>query len=191
MPHKLYNRDEVVEIINSALGQAKTAEYAALAGVLSALQESIVSFLGQLRDARPGEISRTHIPTAQDELDAVVGATEQATVDIMDACEKILLAGKAAPRSIGKDIEAHALRIFEACAFQDITGQRIRKATTALRQIDAKIITLLAALGGDGAPDTVPVSSAPPNLLNGPALPQNAMTQADIDKLLAEFDNNA
>jgi hypothetical protein len=29
----------------------------------------------------------------------------------------------------------------------------------------------------------------PDSLLNGPQLPEKAITQADIDKLLAEFDN--
>lgn len=187
MTDKTYKRDQVVEIIGSVLGRMHAPEHAQLGRDLSELRTAIEGFLAQMQDARPADIRRTHIPAAQDELDAVVSATEQATVAIMAACEDILGAVKTAPEGVARAVEAAAVRIFEACTFQDITGQRIRKVTGSLRQIDAKISSILAAIGGEAAQPSP--SPAAGGLLNGPALPQNAVSQDEIDRLLAAFDD--
>ena len=92
-------------------------------------------------------------------------------------------------------VETEVTKIFEACSFQDITGQRITKVVSTLKQIDEKVSDLLGVLAkkmpgyeevteeGDsnGQSDS--------GLVNGPQLPQNAITQDDIDKLLSDFDN--
>ena len=78
-------------------------------------------------------------------------------------------------------------RIYEACSFQDITGQRITKVVATLKTIDAKVAQIVGAFSGrrtDEAP-AVPVLAM---LENGPQLPGQAMDQSDIDKLLASFD---
>ena len=89
-----------------------------------------------------------------------------------------------------KTIEEQVIKIFEACSFQDITGQRITKVVATLKTIEGKVETLVNALGNkmpgfyedaDGEDDEV-------SLLNGPQLPDQAISQDDIDKLLAEFD---
>jgi len=73
--------------------------------------------------------------TAAAELGAVVSDTEQATNGIMNNVERIediigevlavLPAGFGATRLI--DARDHIVKIYEACNFQDITGQRINK----------------------------------------------------------------
>ncbi len=187
---KVYKRDQVVEIVNAVLDRVHAPEHAVLGRELAGLRDTILQFLNQLSASRPDDISRTHTPSARDELEAVVTATEQATVTIMESCEKILETMKAAPAAVARDVEACAVRIFEACTFQDITGQRIRKVTDNLHQIDAKIVSILAALGGPSAevPSDGDLQRAS-TLLNGPALPQQAVTQDEIDMLLAAFDN--
>ena len=84
------------------------------------------------------------------------------------------------------------MRIYEACSFQDITGQRITKIITTLKSIEAKVAQIIATFGGRD-PNAPPVAVAAPvmdedELLNGPQLPALAMDQSDIDKLLASFD---
>src|SRR5690242_4655990 len=73
----------------------------------------------------PDDLRNQHIATATDELDAVVGATEQATHQIMDCCDEIgaIAAQVGAPHGVA--LNGAVTRIFEACNFQDITGQRI------------------------------------------------------------------
>ena len=138
---------------------------------------------------KPKDISVSHIPHATDELDAVVGATEDATNKIMDVCDSIsAIAGNCTPE-INEQLIACTTRIFEACNFQDITGQRITKVVQTLKYIDSKVEALLKALGdeihsGDstGSGEPTDIEKA---LLNGPQLPQNAMDQDTIDRLLS------
>jgi chemotaxis protein CheZ len=112
----------------------------------------------------------------------------------MENCEKIIEATKDSAPGLFQQVETHIVKIFEACTFQDIVGQRIKKVMGCLKEIDAKTASVLKALqqdeeNGSGQPVTASGENVV-SLLNGPALPQNAITQDDIDKLLAEFDSN-
>ena len=40
-------------------------------------------------------------------------------------------------------------RIYEACSFQDITGQRITKVVATLKTIEAKVAGIVSTFGGD------------------------------------------
>jgi chemotaxis protein CheZ len=160
------------------------AELDELAGYISHARQEIAAI-------RPRDISATHIPAATDELDAVVGATEEATNKIMDVCDEMTaIAGECAPE-INEKLVACTTKIYEACNFQDITGQRITKVVQTLKHIDNKVAALLKALGeeinrGDGNAAADPAPSDPEKaLLNGPQLPQNAIGQDDIDRLLS------
>jgi chemotaxis protein CheZ len=87
------------------------------------------------------------------ELEAVVQATESAANRIMEAAEAIgdwLREGRRDPASL----EAVASRlgtIFEACTFQDITSQRIRRAIDHLRQVETMLTELMPASVSDPA----------------------------------------
>ena len=96
------------------------------------------------------------------ELDAVVRSTEAATHTILEAAEQIdaLLAAlrdplrDAAAESIQAAVERageQVVRIFEACNFQDITGQRITKVVSAIKFIEGRIDRMIEILGGQGA----------------------------------------
>src|SRR5712691_2534520 len=84
------------------------------------------------------------------ELDAVVTGTEQATQNILKAAEDIdqiastmssLLKGEYA-QGLAQDMRDHVVKIFEACNFQDLTGQRISKVVTTLKFIENHIIRM-------------------------------------------------
>ena len=51
------------------------------------------------------------------------------------------------------------MRIFEACSFQDITGQRVTKIVKTLSYIDEKLTTLIETLGAELA--DIPVEPRP------------------------------
>lgn len=190
--NKSYKREQVVRIINSVLGKIKSPQESThefLMHELTELKSIIDNLREQLNAVQAGDISRHHIPAAADELDAVVSATENATVVIMESCENILDTMRNENKDLYGRIEMHIVKIFEACTFQDVTGQRIKKVTQSLRQIDIKTSSILKAIESElvelehsGAPESSN------SLLNGPALPQNAVSQDAIDQLLAEFD---
>ncbi len=90
-------------------------------------------------------------------------------------------------------LQAATTQIYEACSFQDITGQRITKVVTTLKTIEAKVAQIVATFGShinvsSAASASNPVPTSEDDLLNGPQLPAHAMDQSDIDKLLASFD---
>jgi chemotaxis protein CheZ len=84
--------------------------------------------------------------------------------------------------------------IFEACGFQDLTGQRISKIVTTLQHIEERIAKITAIFGehfqsiAPAVDEDTDNMSEEEKLKNGPQLPANANDQADIDALLASFD---
>jgi len=109
------------------------------------------------------------------ELEAVVQATEIAANRIMEAAETMgewIREGRQDPDAFFVKIDT----IFEACAFQDVTGQRIRRAIEHLEHVESVLAhmvdphsqvrpepqTLVQSTGGD-------------------------LNQVDIDSLLADF----
>lgn len=79
------------------------------------------------------------------ELEAVVQATEEAANRIMEAAEAIgdwLQEGKHDPVSMGV-VNQKVTAIFEACSFQDVTGQRIRRAIQHLQQVETMLTELV------------------------------------------------
>jgi chemotaxis protein CheZ len=177
----------VQEVISSLTGDV-TASDLKFYAELEELASYIHHAKQEIAEIKPKEISSDHIPHATDELDAVVGATEEATNKIMDVCDSIgEIAGQCAPE-VGDQLVACTTRIFEACNFQDITGQRITKVVQTLKYIDTKISALLEALGEDihrDGGDGRKAEDYEKSLLNGPQLPQNAINQEEIDKLLS------
>ncbi len=134
----------------------------------------------------PDEIRQKHLPTAADELDAIVAATADATGSILDAAEKLAALDTSAPAA-GDQITEQVTRIFEACTFQDITGQRITKVVKTLKQIELKVTELVQAFGDApraAGPRRGPAAkTGDAALLNGPQLPADAASQSDIDAL--------
>jgi chemotaxis protein CheZ len=158
--------------------------------------EELARFIRQAKQEiasiKPKDISNSFIPSATDELDAVVGSTEEATNKIMDVCDKITeIAGKC-PAEVNEALIGCTTNIYEACNFQDITGQRITKVVETLKHIDARVTAIVKAMGdeihrgdGDGrVPRHVHAADPDNALLNGPQLPKEAISQDDIDKLM-------
>jgi chemotaxis protein CheZ len=132
------------------------------------------------------------------ELGAVVGGTEQATQQILEATEAIDQAATALSKSISPDqqmllseeIQERVVSIFEACNFQDLTGQRISKVMTTMKFIEQHVNAMMDIWGGV---DAIKVHATPivdtregdAKLLNGPKLEGDAghASQDDIDAL--------
>lgn len=161
-------------------------------GELEALARLIHRAKEEIQQIRPDDIQAQHIPTANVELDAIVRHLEVATGNILDATENIENIAAEADPSVGEPLLDAVTSIYEACNFQDISGQRITKVIATLQTIETRIVLLVEALGcnggnpGDSAGSNATADDA--DLLNGPQLPDNANSQAEIDALLASFD---
>ena len=143
----------------------------------------------------PDDVKHEYLPKAADELDAIVVATADATNAIMDATEIIEAAMSGVDGKARDQLLDATTRIYEACGFQDITGQRITKVVGALKEIQNRIDALLTAFGDDGktrkpkkALKMKKKVSTDEDLLEGPQKVGEANTQEDIDKLFAGFD---
>jgi chemotaxis protein CheZ len=185
------DRDEIEKVVQGVVATLRgemTAAELSLYAELEGLSRFIRHAKAEIAALRPDEIQDKHLPTAADELDAIVGSTEQATHVILDSVEKIEKAS-ADLKGEPKDAIGNAItNIYEACNFQDITGQRINKVVRTLKQIEDKVAGLVKAFG-DEIERAASIAQAPAGedtdkaLLNGPQLPGNANSQADIDAL--------
>lgn len=82
------------------------------------------------------------------ELESVVGITEQAASKILEAAETIAERLERIPsRSEAEAIQRQLTAIFEACSFQDITSQRVRRAIANLTAIEDKVAAALRRFG--------------------------------------------
>jgi len=134
------------------------------------------------------------------ELDAVVSGTERATQNILKAAEDIDQSANALAAAVKSDyekgmtsdIQDHVIKIFEACNFQDLTGQRITKVVSTLKFIETHIIRMMEIWGGidafkDFAPAARSERDGDTKLLNGPRLADDPghASQDDIDALFS------
>jgi chemotaxis protein CheZ len=132
------------------------------------------------------------------ELGAVVGGTEEATQQILEATEAIDNAATALSKVtspdqqklLSEEIQERVVSIFEACNFQDLTGQRIKKVMTTMKFIEHHIAVMMDIWGGVDAikshtPSIVDTREGDEKLLNGPKSEGDVghASQDDIDAL--------
>lgn len=190
----LYKKDQVISLINSVLAKVEANSEVSSDSIqqeLADLQKIIREARSDIGAARPSDIKEKHIPTATDELDAVVESTAEATGTIMDCCDVIQEKAGEIEGEISQAISDEVIKIYEACSFQDLTGQRITKVVNTLKTIEDKVERMIAVLS-DGVPGVDHYAGEEEQkgdgLLNGPQLPGKGVSQDDIDALLAELD---
>ncbi|MBO6550048.1 MAG: chemotaxis protein [Rhizobiales bacterium] len=93
------------------------------------------------------ELDVDPLSSAENELKLVVKATEDATNRIMEAAETIMTADPEDPATYHTTVESNVMEIFEACSFQDITGQRINRVVETLDFVDYRIHKIAKFLG--------------------------------------------
>ncbi|MDX5361007.1 MAG: protein phosphatase CheZ [Alphaproteobacteria bacterium] len=191
-------------------GAAAPVTVAEVAGITEVLIASLQTFIGGLdtriyaefRDMadymarakaeilalHPRDLKEEQLPRAGRELTAIVTQTEQATHAIMGAAEALMNARAETVEDYRALVDAKVTEIFEACSFQDITGQRIAKVIETLDHIDRRLTDLVKvasdAEGKHAGQRTGTAAALRPTLLNGPALDGDGVSQAQVDALL-------
>ncbi|MGY2050139.1 protein phosphatase CheZ [Methylobacterium sp. JK268] len=153
----------------------------------------IAEYIKRLKKAiahlRANELRRDRLPMAHDELGSVVTATASATNRIMEIAEGILAIEDDTLDGYRAKVEAEVFQIFEACTFQDITGQRIAKVVDALGQVEKRLSHFATVVKvGDGEVEQDEARRQARRealLLNGPQLKGPETPQDAIDALFS------
>ena len=165
----------------SALDETIKDEFVDIAGFIKKARNEI-------GDLRPKDIKTNRIPSAGEELEAIVADTEIATDKIMQTAEDVLAMDPDSTEDFGMQIQDKMLVIIEACSFQDLTGQRVSKVVNTLKQIEDRISRFAEVMGVDE--DEVEITPEEQRrrdlLLNGPAIGGPETAQDDIDAMFAE-----
>ncbi|EWY39794.1 hypothetical protein N825_04620 [Skermanella stibiiresistens SB22] len=144
---------------------------------------------------RHPKAEQDRLVVAGEELAAIVSATEHATNGVLSAAElieKTAVKLKARTSDAGEKADLDGIMdavvsIFEACNFQDITGQRIGKVVRTLDFIEERVVNMIQTWGPEAFANLhtaveVPVAEEA-KLLNGPQLQGKAISQSEIDAL--------
>ena len=143
-----------------------------------------------------GVPSGEHTARAGRELAAIVSGTEQATQSILQATEQIDQAAgtltavlkSGHEQGLAHDIQDRVVQIFEACNFQDLTGQRVAKVLASLKFVEDHVMRLMEIWHGveQFRPVTLgELANGERHYLDGPKLPDDLghSSQGDIDAL--------
>jgi chemotaxis protein CheZ len=183
---------DVVRAVIDTLGGELSAHETELLGEIEDLGRTIALAKEEIAALRTDSSSNVTVSTASEELDAVVAHTADATNAILEACERLDDASASATGPLAAVVQDATMRIYEACSFQDITGQRITKVVNTLKLVEGKVNGIIETFGRHRWDDAQAASGSTDqrpdaHLLNGPQLPVAAMGQAAIDALLADF----
>jgi chemotaxis protein CheZ len=165
-------------------------------GAAARLTSELNLIAGAIRGSEPagcgaaGADSDAPMARIAHELEEVIDSTEKATQQVLAATEEIdqlanslvaALQGKF-EQGLAKDIQDLVIRIFEACNFQDLAGQRITKVLTTLNFVEEHVTRVLEEIRN---PSTIRRDGE--QLLHGPRLDidNGHVSQDDIDALFS------
>jgi chemotaxis protein CheZ len=165
---------------------------------LDLIHDAINRTKGEIATLHAKSFNGEEMAKVNGELGAVVGGTEQATQQILEAAEAIDQAATALgkvdsadqQKILSEEIQERVISIFEACNFQDLTGQRINKVMTTMKFIEHHIVVMMDIWGGVDAikahvPAIVDNREGDAKLLNGPKADGDIghASQDDIDAM--------
>ena len=165
-------------------------ELSALRDILARNTRTLVALMNDGKDRR--------MARAAGELAAAVESMETATqkvlasVESVDDCARVLVSALTDDyhHGLAQDIQDHVVRVYEACNFQDLAGQRIGKVIATLVMVEEQLSAMIErnnSVAGAARPDGVAGSQPSRDLLNGPRLDGAGghATQQDVDLIFA------
>ena len=176
--------------------RAQIAEAEAYKNEIEVIYKAVKRSKDEIDVAGADSLQGDRVARASRDLQAIVAGTEQATQTILQAAEEIERSAntladslKSGPdKGLAHDIQDRVVQIFEACNFQDLTGQRVAKVVATLDFIEDHAARLLqiwrgieqfkpVVFGEDDGRDT--------RYVNGPKLPDDPghSTQNEIDAI--------
>lgn len=185
--------NEILECIRTELEQINLVK-----SEMDGIRNSILQTKREISSMRHSGFSGEEQASPSNELDAVIKGTEEATDKILTAAEIIEsnaanlvnALNREGDHNMALDIQEQAIAIFEACNFQDLTGQRVTKVVSTLKFIEERIDHMIDIWGGKESfagiiPEQQKRKTSYSHLLNGPALEGaiDISSQDDIDAI--------
>jgi len=159
---------------------------------LAQLNDAVAHTMRELA-ALIGDSHERHMARAAGKLGTVIEAIKQATEKILKSSEVIDDSAKALAAamktdyepSLAQEIQDHVVKIYEACNFQDLSGQRIGNVIETLTMIEDQVEGLLDRYQSRPCDRPVAKPDCSQTLLNGPRLDGDSghTSQQDIDIL--------
>lgn len=160
---------------------------------LKSLSKALEETKREIAGLRYSAVHGDRIVTMSHQLDAIVDATEEATNNILASAEvmdsDIQRLQKVASTEDEivtlESLSDEVIKIFEACNFQDLTGQRVTKVVETLKHVEARVDAMIKCLGGDAAAfeNLVEPEESDTIELEGPKREGEGISQADIDSM--------
>lgn len=190
------DRETLFEVMRQSQVPAETlrpvfnAIDAAIYRELKAIADYISFLRSEIGELQANDLRSKRIPAAGEELNAVVNATEAAGNAIMASAEAVMGSQADNLQDYKAFVEEQMLAIFEACSFQDLTGQRITKVVNTLEQIETRVARFAVAtnandksgFANDEEAERAERSEA--LLLHGPSLAGEGIVQNEVDAIL-------
>ena len=157
---------------------------------LREIAEYIQAMKQEIGALQANDLKETRIPAAGQELSAIVQATETATHTIMECAETLMGADPSNPAAYKALVEEKMLVVFEACSFQDITGQRIAKVIETLQHIEERVSRFASAMRAEDSAGALSeherarAERRKRLLLHGPQLAGQGIAQGEVDTLM-------
>jgi len=166
-----------------------SAEVSATVQLMDFSEEKLTEQIGKVHEQIASLVAIPAATTRNSgvELEAVVQATENAANTIMEAAEAIqdwIQSGRQDPESL-RALSDRVNLIFEACSFQDVTGQRIRRAIQHLQHVENMLEGMVPAVA---QPERQKLQIATvQHTVQEEARSTPDLAQAEIDRLLNDF----
>lgn len=163
---------------------------------LDVIGEAIKQTKEEIVNLQDHGFDNSRIARVSGELAAVVTGTEQATGRILESAEEIEEIARALSALVRdqfeadlvQDLQDRVTQIYEACNFQNLTGQRIGKVASTLAMVEDHLARMAEIWDIIERFNNKTINAAPHGLdalLNGPKLDGDAghTSQNEIDKL--------
>ncbi len=184
---------DLAEVMTGSVGDLIEQAQPAVTRELAEIGAEIAQMKAEISNLRVADMRENHIPEAGRELDAIVSSTEEATHTIMEAAEAIMAADPEDSEAYADTVNMQVMEIFQACAFQDITGQRISKVVSTLNTIDERVSSFVERLrleheshSDQKAEETEEERRKRELILHGPQHEGEGVSQDEIDALLGD-----
>jgi chemotaxis protein CheZ len=179
----------LARIASESMQQFIDSMDAAVNRELRGIADYIVTMKQEIGVFQANDIKDSRIPAAGQELDAVVQSTEEATNSIMECAEEILAADTTDPDAYQALVTDKVMQIFEACSFQDLTGQRVSKVVETLQTIENRVGRLIDAVNAKDVEGVLSMADKKRHdrkealMLNGPQLEGGGNDQNSVDEM--------
>ena len=157
---------------------------------LNNIVDYIQSLRREISALQANDMRQKRIPAAGQELAAIVKSTEHASNIIMECAEAVMTADFSDLTAYNKFVTERMTRIIEACAFQDITGQRIAKVVETLEHIESRVSRFAEATDAKDMQGHVTAAEAMEAerrvrlFIHGPPLQGEGSDQLEIDEII-------